>query len=333
MITHAGTPFERAIAADDRDFRELADFAPAMIWRAGTDRLCDWFNTSWLTFAGQDMAGEVGEGWATRLHPDDTEECLATYEEAFDRREPFSMEYRMRRHDGEYRWVLDHGVPYQRHGRFAGYWGSCTDISAHRKKAHAQQVLINELTHRQKNVLAVVQAMAMQSFCQGRSMDAAMEAFECRLHAMAAAHDLLVSQSWQPVSLRGVVAAAVAPHDPGNARITVTGPHLMVCPDTAMTVAMTMHELLTNAGKYGALSTPDGLVAICWTHDATPGTSRFHMAWRESGGPEVCPPARRGFGTRFIERTLGSAPGAEPVIHFRPDGVECTFSASVAECE
>lgn len=330
MIEQADTPIERAIAAGDREFRELAEFAPAMIWRSGPDRLCDWFNRPWLAFAGEDITREVGDGWADRLHPDDTVHCLATYADAFARREPFCMEYRMRRHDGEYRWLLDNGTPYERGGRFAGYWGSCTDVTTLRQAQLDQCVLINDLTHRVKNTMAVVQAMAMQSFREGRPVEDAMEAFESRLAAMATAQDLLVTRTGKDVSLRGVVLAAVAPHDPGD-RISIEGPDVTLRPETAMSVAMVIHELLTNAAKYGALSNDAGTVAICWTCEAEVGNAdRLRLAWKESGGPVVVPPRRRGFGTRFIERALGGSPGTGATMHFHPEGVECLFVTPIA---
>src|SRR3712207_1756569 len=109
-------------------FRELADNAPVMIWRAGPDKLCDFFNKPWLDFTGRTLEQEIGNGWTEGVHPDDLDRCLSTYVEAFDARREFSMDYRLRRHDGEYRWVLDNGRPFYRAGNeFAGYFGSCID--------------------------------------------------------------------------------------------------------------------------------------------------------------------------------------------------------------
>ena len=113
----------------ERFFRELADNAPVMIWRSGPDRLCDWFNKPWLDFVGRTMEQELGNGWAEGVHPDDFERCLKTYVGAFDARQPFSMMYRLRRADGTYREILDNGAPFYRGGAFAGYFGSCIDVS------------------------------------------------------------------------------------------------------------------------------------------------------------------------------------------------------------
>jgi len=325
MYDEAKSPYERALNASDREFRELADFAPVMIWRSGVDQLCDWFNTPWLTYTGPPMIDEVGNGWARGVHPDDLQRCMATYVGAFQAREPFSMEYRLRRHDGEYRWLLDNGKPFYRDDRFAGYWGSCIDITAHRDAAHAQRVLVNELSHRVKNTLAVVQAMATQTFNGDRPMAESLAAFESRLRALAGAHDLLVTHAWEEVALRGVVETTIAPHDPGGARIAIDGPPLMLTSATAVAIAMAVHELLTNAAKYGALATASGRVDLRWQFDAA--SERLRMNWKEIGGPPVVIPAHRGFGIRFIERVLACEAGGDATVAFEEDGVRCCFQA------
>jgi PAS domain S-box-containing protein len=114
----------------EQSFRLLADNAPVMIWRSGTDKQCDWFNRPWLQFTGRTMEQELGSGWTQGVHPEDMARCLSTYATAFDGRAEFSMEYRLRRHDGVYRWVLDNGRPYASlDGIFRGYFGSCIDIT------------------------------------------------------------------------------------------------------------------------------------------------------------------------------------------------------------
>lgn len=121
---------EAELRESEARFRAMADSAPVLIWISGPDKLCTWFNKPWLEFVGRPMEKELGNGWAENVHPDDFQRCLTTYTEAFDARESFGMEYRLRRHDGEYRWILDHGVPrYLPGGEFNGYIGSCLDIT------------------------------------------------------------------------------------------------------------------------------------------------------------------------------------------------------------
>jgi PAS domain S-box-containing protein len=132
---------ESQLRDSEQNYRSLADAAAALIWTAGADKLCNYFNQPWLKFTGRTLEQEVGNGWAEGVHADDLAQCLATYVEAFDKREPFSMEYRLRRHDGEFRWVRDDGCPrYDSSGEFIGYLGYVMDITE-RRRAEEETVL------------------------------------------------------------------------------------------------------------------------------------------------------------------------------------------------
>lgn len=142
---------------DDR-FRLLADNAPVLIWRSDTTKACDFFNKPWLDFTGRRLEQELGDGWLAGVHPEDRGRCIATYTQAFDARQEFSMDYRLRRHDGAWRWVLDKGRPYYVNGAFAGYFGSCLDITEmkealeeRRRGLEERETLLAELHHRVKN--------------------------------------------------------------------------------------------------------------------------------------------------------------------------------------
>jgi PAS domain S-box-containing protein len=122
------------------EYRLLVEHSPVMIWRAGLDASCDYFNDTWLAFTGRTLEQEMGNGWAEGVHSDDLERCVAYYLDHFHRREPFEMEYRLRRHDGVYRWIFDRGVPFTDDtGAFAGFIGSCVDVDERRKAQEAQQ--------------------------------------------------------------------------------------------------------------------------------------------------------------------------------------------------
>jgi PAS domain S-box-containing protein len=121
---------EAALRESEERFRLVANAAPVMIWMSGPDKLCTYFNQPWLEFTGRSIQAELGHGWVESVHPEDWDACLKTYTNAFDRREGFEMEYRLRRHDGEYRWILDQGIPqFQQDGSFTGYIGSCIDVT------------------------------------------------------------------------------------------------------------------------------------------------------------------------------------------------------------
>jgi len=142
---------EEAIKESESRFRLVADTAPVMIWMSSTDKLCNYFNKPWLDFTGRSIEQELGNGWAEAVHPDDLERCLQTYVQSFDRRQGFSMEYRLRRRDGEYRWILDIGVPRFNHdGSFAGYIGSCIDVTQRRQAESALTSLSRRLIEAQE---------------------------------------------------------------------------------------------------------------------------------------------------------------------------------------
>ena len=135
---------EAKLRESEERFRNMADTAPVLIWVSGPDKLCTFFNKVWLEFTGRTMEQELGEGWAQAVHPDDIERCIATYSESFDARRRFRMEYRLRRADGEYRWILDDGTPrFTSEGIFAGYIGSCVDITDKRRAEEERQKFVS----------------------------------------------------------------------------------------------------------------------------------------------------------------------------------------------
>ena len=137
---------EARLAESELRFRTLADSGQALIWTAGLDKKCDYFNAVWLRFTGRTLEQEMGDGWTEGVHPEDFERCVKTYVEAFDRREAFSMEYRLRHASGEYRWLQDDGSPrFDREGRFIGYIGYCLDITARRQAEEGYQTLFREM--------------------------------------------------------------------------------------------------------------------------------------------------------------------------------------------
>jgi PAS domain S-box-containing protein len=189
------------------------------------------------------------------------------------------------------------------------------------------RLLVNELNHRVKNTLAIVQSIALQTFTRDGGEGKQLGAFGSRLSALAAAHDLLTTENWEFASLRQVIEKAGlgcgAPAD----RLTAAGPEVKVQPRTAVSIAMAVHELCTNAVKYGALSNDSGRVSVDWEVTGAGGGSRLHLRWREAGGPTVTPPDHRGFGTRMIERALASELGGTARIEFLPEGISCTVEA------
>jgi PAS domain S-box-containing protein len=200
------------------------------------------------------------------------------------------------------------------------------DISEEKAAAERQRVLINELNHRVKNTLATVQSIAAQTF-RGLADRSAVAIFDARMAALSDAHNVLVADNWEGASLCAVVERALAPHTIAainEARFRLIGPDARLHPKVAVTLAMALHELMTNATKYGALSSPEGRVAVGWIlqpHDD--GRDLLDLTWCERGGPAVVLPTRKGFGTRLIERHLPMEFGGTAEITYAPEGVSC----------
>ena len=190
-----------------------------------------------------------------------------------------------------------------------------------------QRLLLNELNHRVKNTLAVIQSIASQTFRGEAAAPEARRAFESRLTALAGAHDLLTGRNWEAALLSEVVERAGNGCGAVPGRLRAEGEDVEIPPRTAVSIAMALHELCTNAVKYGALSNDAGMVTVRWSISGGPGERRLRLTWIESGGPPVAPPARRGFGSRMIERGLASELGGTVALEFLPEGVRCVVDA------
>lgn len=207
------------------------------------------------------------------------------------------------------------------------------EITDRKQAEERQDLLRHELGHRLKNVLTVVQSVASQTLRQAQDLPGANRALAARLAALGEATDLLTAQSWEAADLRSLIDKALAAHGGIGARILVSGPTITLQPQVTLALALALHELATNATKYGALSTPGGRVEVGWmvaagTGDADP---RFSFRWRELGGPEVQAPSRRGFGSTMIERSLSAYFHGEAKIAYPPAGVIFTLDCPLRE--
>jgi two-component sensor histidine kinase len=213
-------------------------------------------------------------------------------------------------------------------GEISGIFVAGVDVTDH---VHAEQhlQLINaELEHRVKNILAVVGAIASQTL-RGNSPDVAFEAFQNRLAALGRAQDILTSSSQPAASIRDVVENALAPHRPGTGRISISGPHIIVGSKQALSLWLAVHELATNAIKYGALSDDRGRIDISWRETPDGDTPIFHFVWREREGPPVVKPLKKGFGSELIEGGLAWDFGARVDVSYEPSGFICRLTAPI----
>jgi PAS domain S-box-containing protein len=197
------------------------------------------------------------------------------------------------------------------------------DISERKHAEQRQRLLVNELNHRVKNSLAVVQAIARQTLRDGRDVRDAREALTARLVALAGAHDVLTQEKLSGADLEEVIERAVLAQLDRPERVALAGPHVRAPPTAALSLSLALHELATNALKYGALSTAEGRVELMWQLVEGAGRRRLRLRWSEHGGPPVRPPARKGFGSRLIEKALAADIGGTVRLAFEPAGVVC----------
>ncbi len=183
-----------------------------------------------------------------------------------------------------------------------------------------------ELRHRMKNVLAIIQSLVNQTLRSGRPIEEARQTLNRRLMAMGNAVDMLLETAWPPSQLHELVGRALA-HTDG--RVTLEGPEVAIGPDAAMSLSLVLHELESNAVKYGALSNDAGTVAVRWHIEEKDGTSCLDLRWQEQDGPPVAAPSRQGFGSRLISKVIGHRFGGDSETTFAPDGLRWRLSASM----
>lgn len=214
---------------------------------------------------------------------------------------------------------------YDAYGRIVGASKTAHDISAKKEAERLQTVLVGELNHRVKNVLATVMAIARQTLGRDDVDKASVETFEARLSSMARAHDLLIHGQWEQAELTAVIAQALSPYP--KDRFEISGPAIKLAPRAVVSISLALHELATNAAKYGALSVAEGRVAITWSLE-TGKTDHLKLRWQESGGPIVKPPTRKGFGSRLIESLLAAELGGKVQVSYEPSGLICEVDAA-----
>ena len=271
----------------------------------------------------------------TLIHSDDATGCAAAVIEATkpDGSRELRHDIRVQRPGGGWRWIeITANVSFDATGRPLRMAGTGIDVTARKQADEHRELLINELNHRVKNTLATVQSFASQTLRNAENLAEARATFESRLVALSKAHDVLTQESWEGAGLKEIVANAISAYsdDRRGQRFEIDGPELRLHPKSALALSMALHELATNAVKYGSLSNEVGRVRISWvsTQD-TP--QRFRLRWAESDGPPVEPPRRRGFGSRLVERGLARELAGEVQLAFERQGLVCTIEAPLVE--
>ena len=330
-------------------FRTMANHAPVLLWMAGRDGLCDFFNDRWLHFTGRTLADELGSGWASGVHAEDFQRCMTTYLEAFVARLAFTMEYRLRRHDGEYRWIFDQGAPrFDADGSFVGFIGSCVDVTEQRLAqdalrrlneelegrvrertalAEERQVLIREVHHRVKNDLQFISSMLNM---QERRLNdgpaiGALEDCRGRIQTIALIHESMY-QSEDLVSLplskdiRSLAASVlrVSAKPPGAVALEIETPdEITLDVDRAIPCGLILNELMTNALKHAFPGGRTGKLRVVLRRD---GGGRAALIVEDDGvgmPAETELPARDSMGFRLV-RAFADQLGGELRVNRSP---------------
>ncbi len=317
---------QAAMALSNDRFRKLADSMPQIAWSADAAGTVDYFSKRFNRFAGV-AADFTSSDWGQFVHPDDVPAALEAWKHALTTGKPYDVEYRLRRHDGEWRWMLGAALPNHRpDGAIDRWYGTITDIHESKRLLEARDLLARELAHRIKNIFAVMTGLVrLKAKGHPESREFADD-LASSIGALGRAHDFVrpdtSGEGGEDRSLHGLLAHLFEPYGSGEAsRIAVTGGDAEITARSATPVAMVFHELATNSTKYGALSEPEGRAAI----DIVRSDDALTIAWRETGGPPVTEPATSGFGTRLIDASVTSQLRGTIERAWPPEGFAATI--------
>jgi PAS domain S-box-containing protein len=315
-------------------FRLLATSIPQLVFQTRGDGFRTWGSPQWIEFTGLSFDQSLGLGWLDAIHPDDRAATQQAWEGAIEKGE-YYIEHRIRRgNDKEYRWHQTRARPIDDLSPTSNNWvGTTTDIHRLRGLQDRQSVLVAELQHRTRNLLAIVQSIASQTARKSASLSAFQEEFESRLRALSRVQGLISRVDYKDVDLHTLIDMELAAHTHDvekNDKVLVQGPPATLPASAAQVLALAVHELATNAVKYGALVQPTGKLTVTWEITEEQGKPRAALQWRESGVPMAeDSPKRKGYGSELIENALPYQLDAETDLYYGPDGVICSIMIPV----
>lgn len=290
--------------ADIAIVRDTLDAVPHMVWSTRPDGYHDFYNQRWYDFTGMPAGSTDGEAWNGMFHAEDRPRAWGVWRQSLTSGEPYEIEYRLRHHSGEYRWVLGRAMPMRDEtGRIVRWVGTCTDIDDRKRAEAGMDLIARELSHRINNIFAVLISLLSSTARFQPEAAGFVRQVSDKVRALAKAHALVRRPAGDGAAednLHRLLRELLSPYEiGGQPRIALTGDDLALGIQAAGALALVVHELATNALKYGALSLPGGTVTLtCQIADG-----HLHLAWREQGGPPVAgPPSRSGFGTEMKHR-------------------------------
>jgi two-component sensor histidine kinase len=271
--------------------------------------------------------------WRARAHPDDVARVAEMREQAFGKGlGEYAIEYRILRSGGELRWIESRSfITYTGEGRPHRVTGVNIDITGRKRAEEHQRMLVAELDHRVKNALATVSAVTSRTHDASGSAADFVAALDGRIKSMAATHQLLSSNEWKGIFLSDLVRRELAPYA-AHSNTEIDGPDVILKAEPAQALSMVLHELTTNAAKYGALSTRGGRISVRWHHVMNGNAdARLCIEWQESGGPAVAAPDRSGYGMEVIRDLLPYELDSKVDLSFASAGVRCCIDIPVSQ--
>jgi len=283
-------------------------------------------SSSWRAATGQTIEQSAGWGWLDAIHPEDRLRTLEAWQTAIRRTGTYNTEYRLRDAEGNFGWYNARGLPVLNGDGSVREWvGVCIDIGGRKAAEERQALLMAELDHRVRNILASIQAMVSLTSQGSQTKEEYVKRLHGRIAAMARTHGLLTQQKWKGASLQRLIEDELTPYGQRPESVVIQGEpaNFILRPRVALNLSLVLHELATNAAKYGALSVPAGLVAVSWKLGQKNGQPCLHLLWREENGPAVAKPSRIGFGSTLVKSALAGEPKASATLEFDPKGVIC----------
>lgn len=318
---------EAALEASHARFEVLTDAMPQMVWSTLPDGYHDYYNAQWYEFTGVPPGSTDGEGWNGMFHEEDQARAWARWRHSLETGAPYEIEYRLRHHSGEYRWTLGRALPVRNpQGEIIRWIGTCTDIDQAKRDAEQAAVMSQELSHRIKNIFAVIGGLIGLSVKQEPESKDFAERLSGRIVSLGRAHDFARPHSDESrpsigySSLHGMLTELMRPYGQAETkRVEISGEDFPVDDKGATPIALAIHELATNAAKYGSISGPDGRILITTAREG----EDIRIVWQEVGGPPLKgEPEHAGFGTRLSSISIEGQLGGSIVRDWAREGLK-----------
>ena len=315
-------------------FTALANNIPQLAWIADPNGWLYWYNQRWYDYTGTTLEDMQGWGWRDVHHPDHVDRVVEKVSKHWESGEPWEDTFPLRRHDGEFRWFLSRANPLRdEEGNVLLWCGSNTDITERIEASERIAMLMREVNHRSRNMLATIQAMLNRS--RYETAGELSRALSQRITALSSNQQILDGGDWSGARIVDIATGQIGHVEvERRGQIEIEGPeNLILASQQAEAFGLAIHELTTNAAKYGALSQDLGRVRLSWRlENGQDDCKTVAFCWHESGGPRVEPPTRVGFGTLLIKRNLEGVFGVPVSLDFAPDGLRWSFSCAADKC-